>query len=412
MRHGYRLPRYLIRDFYSCVIRAAFYGQPLATEVDIDRRTSVLVVRTDGLGDLVLATPLFRHIKKAFGHPRICLLTREEWAGLFQNCPYIDEVIPWGIRKYARSIRYRFRFLQLLRRRIFDLAIHPVYSREPLSDEVVCCARASQRIGFDGDLNNIRETLKSRNDRCYTQLIRSTATVCPEIERNRIFAEQVTGQTIRPADFQPQLWLGDAERVAARKIFDQQSLSVNSNVVIALFPGASLAHKTWPAENYAELIDRLHHRFDAKFIICGASGDADAASHVLRKIGGQVVNLTGRTSLTQLAAVLESCDLYIGNDTGPLHMAVAVGIPTLGIMGGGHFGRFYPYGDLNKHRVAFKRMDCYGCNWNCIYETTRCIQEISVDDVWAETLRMMEEVVLPTRQQDGTRTSAQATSLK
>ncbi|HXT72583.1 MAG TPA: glycosyltransferase family 9 protein [Candidatus Angelobacter sp.] len=397
VRRGYRLPRYVLRDFYSRAIRAAFYEQPLAAELDINRRANVLVVRTDGLGDLILATPLFKHVKKAFGHPRICLLTRQEWTDLFQNYPYIDEVIPWSIQKYATSVRYRLKFIEALRRRSFDLAIHPVYSREPLSDEVVCCTHASQKVGFDGDLNNISKKQKSKNDRYYTRLIKSTSLVCSEIERNRDFAEQVIGEIIRLADFQPELWLGDADRIAALEILDQRAVSVNGGVVIALFPGASSAYKTWPAANYAELANRLHERFNAKVIVCGAHGDADIASDVMDKVRGPVVNLTGRTSLTQLAAVLKSSDLYIGNDTGPLHMAVAVGIPTLGIMGGGHFGRFYPYGDLNKHRVAFKKMDCYGCNWNCIYDTTRCIQEISVNDVWHEAQRIMEEVVLPSR---------------
>jgi len=397
VRLGYRLPRYVLKDCYSRAIRAAFYEQPLGAEVGVNRLTNVLVVRTDGLGDLILAAPLFKHVKKAFGQPRISLLTRGEWADLLQDCPYIDEVIPWSIQKYATSIRYRFRFIESLRRRSFDLAIHPVYSREPLSDEVVCCTHASQKVGFDGDLNNISKRRKSKNDRHYTRLIKSTVMVCPEIERNRDFAEQIIRQTIRSEDFQPELWLSDADRIAAREILNQRALSVNGGVVIALFPGASSAYKTWPAANYAELANRLHQRFNAKFIVCGAHDDAEIASDVMDKVRAPVINLAGRTSLVQLAAVLESSDLYIGNDTGPLHMAVAVGIPTLGIMGGGHFGRFYPYGDLNKHRVAFKKMDCYGCNWNCIYDTTRCIQEISVNDVWHEAQRIMEEVVLPSR---------------
>jgi ADP-heptose:LPS heptosyltransferase len=266
-----------------------------------------------------------------------------------------------------------------------------------LSDEVVCCTHASQKVGFDGDLNNISKRRKSKNDRYYTRLIKSTVMVCPEIERNRDFAEQIIRQTIRSEDFQPELWLSDADRIAAREILHRNALSVNDGVVIAMFPGASSAYKTWPAANYAELANRLHQHFNAKFIVCGAYGDAEIASDVIDKVRAPVINLAGRTSLAQLAALLESSDLYIGNDTGPLHMAVAVGIPTLGIMGGGHFGRFYPYGDLNKHRVAFKKMDCYGCNWNCIYDTTRCIQEISVDDVWREAQRIMEEVVLPSR---------------
>jgi hypothetical protein len=67
-------------------------------------------------------------------------------------------------------------------------------------------------------------------------------------------------------------------------------------------------------------------------------------------------------------------------------------------MGGGHFGRFYPYDDPKKHRMVFKEMDCFNCDWHCVHESVRCIQEITCDAVWHETQRMMEEVVLPARE--------------
>lgn len=397
MRLGYRLPRYVLKDCYSRAIIVAFYEQPLGAEAGINQLTNVLVVRTDGLGDLILATPFFKHIKKAFGQPRISLLTREEWTDLLRNCPYIDEVIPWSIQKYAASIRYRYRFIESLRRRSFDLAIHPVYSREPLSDEVVCCTRASQKVGFDGDLNNISKRRKSKNDRYYTRLIKSTAMVCPEIERNRDFAEQVVGQTISASDFQPELWLDESDRAVARQALTKNGISPVDDVVLALFPGASWWGREWSSSKYAELADRVVREYGARIVILGGANDSIVTSAVQSRMKEPSLNLSGRLNLSVLSAILKECSLLIGNETGPLHMAVAVGIPTLGIMGGGHFGRFYPYGDLNKHRVAFKKMDCYGCNWNCIYETTRCIQDIAVDDVWREARRMMEEVVLPTK---------------
>jgi len=59
-------------------------------------------------------------------------------------------------------------------------------------------------------------------------------------------------------------------------------------------------------------------------------------------------------------------------------------------MGGGHFGRFHPYGDLSRNRVVCKRMDCYGCNWRCRYPAARCMEEIEVDDVWNELVALVQ----------------------
>ena len=157
----------------------------------------------------------------------------------------------------------------------------------------------------------------------------------------------------------------------------------------------------WPYDFYAQLADKILEHYPARIVICGAAADVQGAKKVQTKMHGQAVNLAGKTTLRELAAVFEACGLFIGNDTGPLHLAVSVGTPTLGIIGGGHFGRFYPYGDLSKHRMVHKQMDCYYCDWKCIHETVRCIQEITVDDVWRETQRMMEEVVLPKRDLQG-----------
>ena len=359
------------------------------------------MIRTDGLGDLLLALPALRHFKESFGACRITLLTRREWVGIAQLCPYVDEVIGWDKEKYAKSISYRLSFLGELRNRVYAVAIHSTYSREPLTDELVCCCMAAQKIGFDGNLNNISAKQKARNDPYYTRLIKSLASGSLEIDRNRDFAEQITNKQIAPEDFQPQVWLAEPDRTAAGKFLIDAGLKPGSDLIVALFPGASWAGRLWPMESYAQLADRILQKYEAKIIVCGAATDLQEIGEARFHTSRRIVNLVGMTTLRNLAAIFETCDLFIGNETGPLHLAVSTGIPTLGIIGGGHFGRFYPYGDLSKHRMVHKQMDCYYCDWKCIYETVRCIQEITVDDVWRETQRMMEEVVLPSRDMKG-----------
>lgn len=406
VRRSRRLPKYVLRNAWSRVIRAAFYEQPLASKGDINRQTNILVVRTDGLGDVILTTPLFKHLKATFEHARTCVLTRDEWVDVLKESPHIDEIIPWDINRYRASIRYRLRFIESLKKRSFDLALHPVYSREPLSDEIVCCTPASQKIGFDGDLNNIRKRQRSTNDRYYTRLIKSAAANGCEIDRNRYFTEYVIGRSIKCSDFEPELWITETDRAAAREVLFQNGVDAAKDVMIALFPGAGWKGREWPPERYAALGDHLAEQYAANILILGGPQDIPVASVLQSTMKKCALNLADKLDLVQLAAVIETCGLFIGNETGPLHMAVAAGTPTLAIMGGGHFGRFYPYGDLSKHRMVFKKMDCYGCNWKCIYETTRCIQEITVDDVWFEAQRMMEEVVLPFRRRANVATSA------
>jgi ADP-heptose:LPS heptosyltransferase len=281
---------------------------------------------------------------------------------------------------------------------MYEAIFHSPYSREPLSDELLCCSVAARKIGFDGDLNNISPKEKARNDSRYTNLIEIAVKGTSEIDRNREFTERVTGKRIAPADFQPILWLAESDRQKAGILLREAGLDPRRDLIVALFPGASWDGKSWPADRYAELADRIIQEYGAKIVVCGAAADVFVAARVQSEMKGSVVNLAGKTNLPVLAALFEACALYIGNDTGPLHLAVSAGTATLGIVGGGHFGRFYPYGDLNRQRVVFKEMECYHCNWNCIHESIRCIQEIAVDDAWLATKQIMNEVVAPQRE--------------
>jgi len=396
-RGAYQLPKRFLKAAYSLVVRSLYPNQN-APKFDACEENSILVIRTDGLGDLMLALPSLRHLRESFGSHRITLLTRQEWVDLMQRCPYVDEIIGWDIRKYARNIFYRLSFVGGLRKRMYGAVFHSPYSREPLSDELLCCCLAARKIGFDGDLNNISPKEKARNDSYYTRLIDLSVKGAPEIDRNREFTERVTGKRIAPADFQPKLWLAESDRKEASVPLHEAGLDPKRDLIVALFPGASWDGKSWPAGRYAELADRIIQEYGAKIVVCGAPTDVLVAAAVQSEMKGSVVDLAGKTSLPVLAALFEACALYIGNDTGPLHLAVSVGTATLGIVGGGHFGRFYPYGDLNRQRVVFKEMECYQCNWKCIHETVRCIQEITLDDVWLATQRMMKEVVVPERE--------------
>ena len=91
-------------------------------------------------------------------------------------------------------------------------------------------------------------------------------------------------------------------------------------------------------------------------------------------------------------ALCAKAELFVGGESGPLHIAVAAGTPTLGIVGGGHPLRFYPWGDPSRHRIINKTMDCYNCNWHCIYPTIRCLEEISAKQVIAELQELLDYI--------------------
>jgi len=130
---------------------------------------------------------------------------------------------------------------------------------------------------------------------------------------------------------QPRLYLSDADRDAAHRFWNEHRLQ--RRVVIALHPGSGSERKRWPAHNFAALADALTREFDAAILLLAGPADADALAQIRR--GRQVAHalVLDNLGLVELAALLERCTAYIGNDAGPTHIAAAVGVPTVALFG-------------------------------------------------------------------------------
>jgi ADP-heptose:LPS heptosyltransferase len=381
--------------FYPIILRWGYARG--RSKQKADTNNSLLLIRTDAIGDFVLFTPMLKHLRAAYGGWKITLVVNSRVFDLARTCPCADEIIPVDMNEYRSNILYRLRLIRSLRKRNLGIAVYPVYSREPLGEEILYCSGASERIGFVGDLCNIGEALKRRNDRYYSKLICIEDRITQEIARNRAFVEELTGTKLGPQAFIPEIWITEDDSASARGLLEEAGLKPGKDLIIALSPAAFWPGREWPATRYAQLADRLVNQFAAKIVICGSASDSELAARVRSQMKTSAVNLAGRTGLRHLAAMFDWCALFVGNESGPLHVAAARGVPSMCIMGGGHFGRFYPYGDENKHRMVFKKMDCYYCNWRCVYETTRCVQDIGLEHAWKATERMVKEVVLPMR---------------
>src|SRR6266567_2497420 len=383
------------KSLYSWIVRWK-YAKRLGHPPKGDGPRGMLVIRTDAIGDFILFLPALGHLRRTYPNETIALLVDEQVANLAREWSSADEVLTCNMQRYRRELSYRFRVIEALRRRKFRMAIYPAHSREPNADEILSCCGAKKRIARAGDLNNIRASVKRKNNAYFTRIVSSRPEIISEVERNREFVEQLTGRQLSANDSLPRITVTEGQMQDARQLLLREGVEPNIDLQVVLFPGASNGIRAWSAERFAELGDRIARTYGARILICGSPSDRDTEGAVASGMSTPVVRFAGKTSLIQLAAILRQSALYIGSETGPLHLAAAVGTPTMCILGGGHFGRFYPYGDLNRHRMVFQNMDCYQCNWQCIYDTVRCVQDISCDAVWRETQGMMEEVVLPT----------------
>ena len=381
----------------KAVIRPFKYILPFITDevvssINFETYTNrVLIIRLDAIGDFVLwldaAQVMVSHYK-ALGK-RLVLLANANWADWASELGIFDEVIPLDRRKFLLNPLYRYRLAKHIRRLGCSIAIQPSYSREYwFGDAIIRMCGAYERVGSIGDLSNTWRWQKRISDRCYTRLIYADNSPRMELLRNAEFVRGLIGGEFRAkVPYLRAVIPFQADKNLAAKIPAGEFYYV-------LFPGASWAGKRWPLAHFAQVAELLHGKTGWRGVVCGGSGDSDLAEALCSQSNVPLLNWVGHTNLAQLVAVLSGAKLLLTNDTSAAHLAAAVSVPVVCILGGGHFGRFMPYeveqqDERPLPRAVFHKMDCFGCNWRCKYSrhsgaAVKCIQDISVGEVWDE----------------------------
>jgi ADP-heptose:LPS heptosyltransferase/SAM-dependent methyltransferase/Tfp pilus assembly protein PilF len=329
---------------------------------------NVLWVRTDSIGDAILASSMLPHIREAYRDARISVLCQAHIAELYEACPHIDEVITFNLKEAETDFPYRDRIVESLRERHFDLALNSVYSRNGLSDHFVMAGKIVERIGHQGDLSNLTEWQREANNANYSKLLPSGGGWKPELERHRDF---LAGLGIRVAELNPTIWITPDDISFADEFFLANQLDPKRTV--ALFAGAQHSARHYPG--YGRAISELCIQRGFQVIALGAAEDTDLNRSNLADLSVKTMDLSGKTTLRQTAAILSRCCLAVGAETGLAHMACAVDVPNVVLLGGGHAGRFIPYSRLTT--AVSLPLACFGCNWHCKFVTNYCVKNIA-----------------------------------
>lgn len=354
----------------------------------------VLIVRLDAIGDFVLWLDAAKELVNAYqcqGYT-VTVMANDTWADWFASFGYADAVWPVNRQKLQYDLAYRWKVLKQVRTNNYEVALQPTFSRELLTgDTMIRVTAALKRIGSQGDCANIRQWQKKISDRWYTTLVPASEAPLMELERNAEFMRGLgfSYYCARVASIPATLSLAE-------------DLRPNQPYYI-IFPGASWVGKQWPAENFAALLCAVYHHTGWLAVLCGGTSEWSLCDSIAAASGVTALNLAGKTSLAQLAELIRSACLLVGNDTSAIHIASAVGTASVCILGGGHYGRFMPYPSecgATAPRAVYTKMDCFGCNWRCsklplpIQATVPCIESITVDQVLKACLHIYDKATL------------------
>ena len=325
---------------------------------------NILVCQTGGwIGDMVLLTPALRTLKQTFSGSRLALLLRPRVADLMGSHPYVDTCIV--DEKTEGRCRSLANLVRQIRDKSFDLAVvlHPTSFRNAL---LPFLARIPIRIGTNVSGRGILLTQSCGDD-----------TNVHEVHR---YLRVLRLLEIDTASDGLEFWHTDADRRFIENLLCVEGVS-RSDRVIAVNLGTTWTTKRWDVKNFTEVIRQITHLVpEAKIVLTGSPTEQTLAETVPASL--PTINLVGKTSILQLGALLERCEVCLTCDSGPMHIAAAVGTPTVALFGPTDPMRHRPYGV--GHTVIEKSVSCRPCyKRSCRLRDTPylCMQEIGTDEV-------------------------------
>ena len=361
----------------------------------------ILVRGVNWLGDAVMTTPALMRLREKFPNSHVTLVTPEKLRDLYQHHPAINETVGFeggeGLGSVARKLRGGK----------FDLAV--VLPNSPRSALEVWLAGIPQRIGYSRPWRNWFLTqalgtrpghrrMRKRTSDEIRQLVQGagekTGIQIPKSETAHQIYEYLhlmAALGANPEPLPPQLHVDKMEALGMD--WSLPPVGERAEFVVGLNPGAEYgAAKRWPVERFAEVANELYRKVSCEFLIFGGKGDADLAARLLALIPepvsrGHVVMLAGKTTLRDLMAGLKLCHVLLTNDTGPMHVAAALGTPVV-----------VPYGSTSpeltgpglpgdqRHQLLKSEVPCSPCFLRECPIDFRCMKGITVERVTAAAL--------------------------
>jgi len=330
----------------------------------------ILIVHTAFIGDIILTTPLIEAVKDRHPDAQIDFLAIPATANLLATNPHVREVIIYDKKKRDKGLRRAVHLVRRLRRANYDLAIVP--HRSLRSALIVFSAGIRQRIGFDRSAGAFFFTDRVRYNRDAHEVVRNLSLL------------GLSDSEIK--NYSPRIYPDASDKASVDLFLEKIALSGKSTLV-AIAPGSVWPTKRWTEDGFTDVIHKLTATDSlSRVVLIGGKEDSDVCQHLADKFPDRVINTAGQFTLRQSADLISRCRALLCNDSGPMHLGVAVGVPVIAIFGPTvpSFG-FAPYGDGHVV-VEHKGLYCRPCHIHgpkkCPEKHFRCMKEISGEDVF------------------------------
>ncbi|MBW2237648.1 MAG: lipopolysaccharide heptosyltransferase II [Deltaproteobacteria bacterium] len=337
---------------------------------------NILIVKLSAIGDVIHTLPALNAIRSHFPDAHITWLVEEAAASLVEGHEALDHVLVSKRKRWMRglgsslffsTISETYRFIKALRDTYYDMILD--FQALLKSGVLIGLARGQRKIGFGKGLEHMEHSYIFLNER-----IPAVDMEIHALSRGMMFIEAL-GIPSNTVEYKLPVSSHDHEKVD--DLMRRYGL-LGAKTLIAINPVAKWETKLWANKKFSQLADMFIHRYDAKIVFTGGPDDRPTIQDIMAAMKGHAANLAGHTTLKMLAALYEKMVFVVSTDTGPMHMAAAVGTSVVALFGPTAPWRTGPFGSI--HQIVRAELDCAPCfKREC--KTIDCMEQISVQQV-------------------------------
>jgi len=324
----------------------------------------ILIVNVNWLGDTLFVTPFIRAVRENYPDGYIAILTHHRCCEILEGNPHINEIIIYDEKKKDRHLLSKFSVISKLKSRRFDTAF--ILRRSLSRTMLIFLSKIPERIGYDSKKSGI----------LLTKRIKPPSKGLHRVEYFLTLAKAVG---IYPSNTEYEFFISENEKIKAGELLQCEGVKMDEDF-IAINPGGNWDLKRWPAENFARLGDEIFDRFSIKVVLTGAEKDVELCEKISSLMQHKPILLCGKIGLKVLGAVFKKAKWVVSNDSGPMHIAVAIQAPLIVLFGPTSPLVTGPYG-TGVYRILQKDVNCEIPCYNLSCADNRCMKAITVEDV-------------------------------
>ena len=348
---------------------------------------------------MVVITPALKALKKLYPQSRISLMTNHYSAEVVRGAPYVDELITFTDLFSTQSIFEFFKpkiliqlycLAALMLKRRFDVFIsfHNLVKwpgvGKPLFLAIL--SQAPIRAGLNTCNRGFFLNVKTPDDSNKHLMFRCLDVIKQLSTRDKI--------SYTPEQPESEVWLNKEDIEFANDFISRENI-IRNDFLVGVHPGCNHRHyssQCWDPTRFAQVANILNDKYQARILLTGSKTDQHILDKIIPLLKIPPILLPENTSVKQLSAIIKRCNLFISNDTGPMHLAVAMKVPTIGIFSGGNFSIYGQYPANMKFIGIRKGAPCYPCYHKVKSCSRECLDTITVEEVMQAAERQMKSV--------------------